>query len=195
MKPPPGAIPDSSVIHFVYEKNHKTMEYTADELPADLDSSYTFIKRYDKLIRKGNADPEIKDFSLISLSGNDSTVQILGRPGYQLMLISKTFPQSTQAWDKSFLLLFTLAKSKNIPVILVTSNRTEAVNWLNKNALSNDIPIFGCDATAVKTAARADPTLYLLKKAAILDKWSYANLDMAIPSVAELPLQTSVSSN
>jgi uncharacterized membrane protein YphA (DoxX/SURF4 family) len=195
MKPPPGAIPDSSVIRFVYEKNHKTMEYTADELPADLDSSYTFIKRYDKLIRKGNAEPEIKDFSLISSSGNDSTVQILGRPGYQMMLISRSFPQNPQAWDKTFLLLYTLAKSKNIPVILVTSNRTEGENWLNKNALSNDIPVFGCDATAVKTAARADPTLYLLKKASILDKWSYANLDMAIPSIAELPVQPTESSN
>jgi uncharacterized membrane protein YphA (DoxX/SURF4 family) len=195
MKPPPGAVPDSSVIHFVYEKNHKTMEYTADELPADLDSSYTFIKRYDKLIRKGNAEPEIKDFSLISSSGNDSTVQILGRPGYQLMLISRSFPQGSQAWDKAFLLLYTLAKSKNIPVILVTSSRTEGESWLNKNALSNDIPVFGCDATAVKTAARADPTLYLLKKANILDKWSYANLDMAIPSIAELPVQPTESPN
>jgi len=195
MKPPPGAIPDSSVIHFVYEKNHKTMEYTADQLPADLDSSYTFIKRYDKLIRKGNAEPEIKDFSLISSSGSDSTVQILGRSGYQLMLISGSFPQSSQTWDKTFLLLYTLAKSKNIPVILVTSNRTAGENWLNKNALSNDIPVFGCDATAVKTAARTDPTLYLLKKAGILDKWSYANLDMAIPSIAELPVQSLESPN
>jgi uncharacterized membrane protein YphA (DoxX/SURF4 family) len=195
MKPPPGAIPDSSVIHFVYEKNHKTMEYTADQLPADLDSSYTFIKRYDKLIRKGNAEPEIKDFSLISSSGSDSTVQILGRPGYQVMLISGSFPQSSQTWDKTFLLLYTLAKSKNIPVILVTSNRTAGENWLNKNALSNDIPVFGCDATAVKTAARTDPTLYLLKKAGILDKWSYANLDMAIPSIAELPVQSLESPN
>jgi hypothetical protein len=193
MKPPPGAIPDSSVIHFVYEKNHKTMEYTADELPADLDSSYTFIKRYDKLIRKGNAEPEIKDFSLISSSGNDSTIQILGRPGYQLMLISRSFPPGVQPWDKTFLLLYTLAKSKNIPVILVTSNRTEGETWLNNNALINDIPVFGCDATAVKTAARADPTLYLLKKGTILDKWSYANLDMAIPSVAELPVQQNES--
>ena len=189
MKPPSGAIPDSSVIHFVYEKNHKTMEYTAEELPADLDSSYTFIKRYDKLIRKGNAEPDIKDFSLISTSGNDSTVQILGRSGYQLMLISRSFPQNSQPWDKTFMLLYTLAKSKNIPVIVVTSNRAEGQNWLDKNGLSNDIPLFGCDATAVKTAARADPTLYLLKKATIMDKWSYANLDMAIPSIAELPLQ------
>src|ERR1700712_1465893 len=50
MKPPPGATPDSSVIHFVYEKDHKHMEFSADQLPADLDSSYTFVKRYDQLI-------------------------------------------------------------------------------------------------------------------------------------------------
>jgi len=189
MKSPSGAISDSSVIHFVYEKNHNTMEYTADQLPADLDSSYTFIKRYDKLIRKGNAEPEIKDFSLISQAGNDSTQQILGRPGYQMMLISRSFPQSNPSWNKAFMLIYTLAKSKNIPVILVTSNRSEGEGWLNANALENNIPVFGCDATAVKTAARADPTLYLLKKATILNKWSYANLETAIPAIAELPLQ------
>ena len=210
MKPPPGAIPDSTVINFVYEKNHKTMEYTADKLPADLDSSYTFIKRYDKLIRKGNAEPEIKDFSLISASGNDSTQQILDRPGYQLMLISRSFPQTNPRWNKSFTLLYTLARSKNIPTILVTSNRPEADAWLKANNLNlimgwiqypplsafhdtsyivSGIPVFGCDATAVKTAARADPTLYLLKKGTILDKWSYANLETVIPFLAELPLQ------
>ena len=74
------------------------------------------------------------------------------------------------------MLLYTLAKSKNIPVIVVTSNKAEAGAWLEK-ANNLNIPVFGCDATAVKTAARADPTLYLLKKATILDKWSYANLD------------------
>jgi uncharacterized membrane protein YphA (DoxX/SURF4 family) len=210
MNPPPGAIPDSTVINFVYEKNHKTMEYTADKLPADLDSSYTFIKRYDKLIRKGNAEPEIKDFSLISASGNDSTQQILDRPGYQLMLISRSFPQTNPRWNKSFTLLYTLARSKNIPTILVTSNRPEADAWLKANNLNlimgwiqypplsafhdtsyivSGIPVFGCDATAVKTAARADPTLYLLKKGTILDKWSYANLETVIPFLAELPLQ------
>jgi hypothetical protein len=111
------------------------------------------------------------------------------------MLISRSFPQSNQPWNKTFILLYTLAKSKNIPVILVTSNRTEGESWLNINGLSQKIPVFGCDATAVKTAARADPTLYLLKKASILDKWSYANLDMAIPSMAELPVQPIESPN
>jgi hypothetical protein len=92
----------------------------------------------------------------------------------------------------------------------VTSNRPEAEAWLKVNNLNlnggwtsnpplsdlndgshipNGIPVFGCDATAVKTAARANPTLYLLKKGTILDKWSYANFETAIPFLAELPLQ------
>ncbi len=187
MKPPPNAVPDSTVINFVYEKNHQTIEFPADHMPSDLDSTYTFIRRYDKLIRKGNAEPEIKDFSLITLSGNDSTIQILGKPGYQLMLISRSFPQTDPFWNKPFMLLYTLAKSKNIPVTVVTSNRSEAESWLHANNLG--IPVFGCDATAVKTAARADPTLYLLKKGTILDKWSFANLELAIPFLAELPTQ------
>jgi uncharacterized membrane protein YphA (DoxX/SURF4 family) len=210
MKPPPNAIPDSTVINFVYEKNHKTMEFPAAQLPADLDSSYIFIRRYDKLIRKGNNEPEIKDFSLISESGNDSTVQILDKPGYLIALISRGFPQTNPPWNKAFILFYTLAKSKNIPVILVTSDRPEAEAWLKANDLNLQggwtsypplsalhdtlhniygIPVFGCDATAVKTAARTDPTLYLLKKGTILDKWSYANLELAIPYLAELPLQ------
>jgi uncharacterized membrane protein YphA (DoxX/SURF4 family) len=189
MKPPTGAIPDSTVIHFVYEKNHQTKEYTADQLPPDLDSSYIFIRRYDKLIRKGNSEPEIKDFSLISESGNDSTFQILGKPGFQLMLISRNFPQTNPRWNKAFLLLYTLAKSKNIPVILVSSNRPEASSYLAANALEKQITVFGCDATAVKTAARADPTLYLLKKGTILNKWSYADLELSVPMLAGLPAQ------
>ena len=189
MKPPVGAVPDSTVIHFVYEKNHKTIEYTADQLPPDLDSSYTFVKRFDKIIRKGNAEPEIKDFSLISESGNDSTMQILEKPGYQLMLISGNFPETNPRWNKAFMLLYTLAKSKYIPVFLVSANRPEAVSYLSANALDKQIPVFGCDATAVKTAARADPTLYLLKKGTILNKWSYAGLDLATPYIAELPSQ------
>ena len=200
MKPPVNAVQDSTVIRFVYEKNNKITEYTADQLPADLDSSYTFIKRYDKLIRKGNAEPEIKDFILISESGNDSTRPILEKPGFQLMLISRNFPETNPHWDKSFLLLYTLAKSKNIPVFLVSSNRPEAEAWLNANALgktsfhSEGIPLFGCDATAVKTAARADPTLYLLKKGTILNKWSFASLELGIPVLAGLPVQNESTS-
>lgn len=189
MKPPVGAVPDSTVIHFVYEKNGKQVEYSADQLPADFDDSYKFIKRYDKLIRKGNAEPAIKDFSLGTLSGNDSTLQILDRPGFKLLLFSRNFPETNPEWNKSFSVLDALSKAKNIPVYFITANRGEADAFLAANNLTAEIPVFTCDATAIKTAARADPTLYLLKKGTILNKWSYAALESALPELNALSTQ------
>ena len=46
-----------------------------------------------------------------------------------------------------------------------------------------------CDGTAIKTAARSNPTLYLIKGGTILRKWSYADFKNAIPAVNELPTQ------
>ena len=90
MKIPADAIPDSTVITFVYKTGGKEVEYTADKLPADLnDSVYTFVRRYEKIIRKGNAEAAIKDFSLQTLSGNDTTQALMSEEGYQLFLFVK----------------------------------------------------------------------------------------------------------
>jgi uncharacterized membrane protein YphA (DoxX/SURF4 family) len=190
MKPPVGSVPDSTVIHFVYEKNNRLVEYTADQLPADFDDSYKFVRRYDKLIRKGNAEPSIKDFSLVSSSGNDSTMQILDRRGFKLLLFSRNFPEPDPSWNKPFSVLYALAKSKNIPVYFVTASRGEANAYLTANNLADAISVFTCDATAIKTAARTDPTVYLMKKGTILNKWSYAALESAIPELGSLPTQS-----
>ena len=52
-----------------------------------------------------------------------------------------------------------------------------------------DITILKCDATAIKTAARANPTLYLLKHGTILNKWSAAEFENAILEISSLPVQ------
>jgi hypothetical protein len=44
-----------------------------------------------------------------------------------------------------------------------------------------------CDAVAIKTAARANPALFLVKKGTILDKWSYADLENALLVVNNIP--------
>jgi uncharacterized membrane protein YphA (DoxX/SURF4 family) len=190
MKAPAGSVPDSTVISFVYEKNNKQVEYTADKLPADFDDSYHFIRRYDKLIRKGNADPPIKDFTLLSSSGNDSTQEILGRPGYKLLLFSRNFPDTNPDWNKPFSVIYSLARARNIPVYIITSSREQADQYLVANELRDAIPVFACDATAVKTAARAEPVIYLLKKSTILDKWSYTDFERTITGVSQLSTLT-----
>jgi len=189
MKPPAHAIPDSTVINFVYRKNGKELEFNANTMPADLDSTYTFVRRYDKLIRKGNAEAAIKDFSMATADGLDTTQAILDRPGYKILMFSRHFPDTVPSWNGYFAALLTVCRLRGIPIYIVTSARSEAEAWLAANDLPQEIPVFDCDATAVKTAARADPTIYLVKKGNIIDKWSYASMNEVLPELMPLPSQ------
>jgi uncharacterized membrane protein YphA (DoxX/SURF4 family) len=189
MKAAPGSVPDSTVISFVYNKDGKEIEFTSDKFPAGFDDSYKFVKRYDKLIRKGNAEPPIKDFVLSSSQGTDSTQAILDQKGYKLFLFIKTFDQPNPDWAKEFSVIYTYARSKNIPVYFISSDYENVGNWLHKLGLDHETCLLKCDATALKTAARVDPTLYLLKRGTILEKWSHADFDQAILEMNALPVQ------
>ena len=189
MKPPPGAIPDSTIITMVYEKNGKQVEFSGSRFPADFDDSYKFIKRYDKLIRKGNDEPAIKDFSLITAAGTDTTQDVLDKKGFKLFLFIRNMGDYPPDWNAAFSVLFTMAKSKKIPVFFITGDYENVSDWVNKAGIAADVTILKCDATAIKTAARANPTLYLLKKGFILHKWSYANFKGALPDINALPEQ------
>jgi hypothetical protein len=43
-----------------------------------------------------------------------------------------------------------------------------------------------CDATAIKTAARTNPALFLIKNGTVLNKWSYADFDKALREISAL---------
>jgi hypothetical protein len=187
MKPPPGAIPDSSVITFIYSKNGKQLEFKSDHFPADFDDSYQFVKRYDKLIRKGNAESEIKDFNLMTASGNDTTEALLHEPGYTLLLFAMEMPETNPSWNKEFAVIYSFVKMKGMTIFFVTAHPDQVENYFIKNDIRTNLQILKCDVTAIKTASRATPTLYLLKKGIILNKWSYADFENAIPEINALP--------
>jgi hypothetical protein len=42
------------------------------------------------------------------------------------------------------------------------------------------VQVLTCDATAVKTAARANPTLFLMKGPVVQGKWGWADIDKAV---------------
>ena len=180
MKVPPGAVADSTVITFVYNKQGKQVEFTSDKFPDDFDDSlYHFVKRYDKLIREGNAQPAIKDFVLTSLSGTDSTQAILEQKGSTLFLFVKDKMDSRfeTKENQQLRLIIEYAKSKAIPLYLITNTREVANEY---RLATKDTPVsFMCDAVAIKTAARANPTLYLLKDGTIQHKWAYADFAKA----------------
>jgi uncharacterized membrane protein YphA (DoxX/SURF4 family) len=189
MKAPPGAIPDSTVITMVFEKDGKKVEFSASKFPADFNDSYKFVTRYDKLIRKGNAEPAIKDFNLLTGAGTDTTQDLLQQKGYKLFLFMKEAVQYPPSWNKEFSVILTMAKSKRVPVFFITGDYDNVLAWTDKAGIATGVTVLKCDATAIKTATRANPTLYLLKGGTILKKWSYADLGAALPEVNALPEQ------
>jgi uncharacterized membrane protein YphA (DoxX/SURF4 family) len=187
MKAPPGSIPDSTVITMVYQKNGQRVEFDASHFPKDFDDSYKFVSRYDKVIREGNAIPPIKDFVLITDAGTDTTQDVLTTRGYKLFEFVRELNESFASPE--FNMLLTMAKAKKIPFYIITADYENIVSRVRQMGIGADVVVLKCDATAIKTAARANPTLFLLKNAVVLGKWSAADLERAIPDVTELPNQ------
>lgn len=185
MKIPPGATPDSTVISFVYDARGKQVEFTADKFPEDFnDSTYRFVRRYDKLIRKGNAAPSIKDFSLQSVYGTDTTEALLSEDNYQLYLFIKNDYTKGQ-WTEVLNFVMQQAKQKNIEGFIVTNIPLDQLRNDPPRAFLEFTPL-RCDATAIKTAARTNPTLYLVKKGTIINKWGYVDFEEAMRFIKKI---------
>ncbi|ULQ53980.1 BT_3928 family protein [Flavihumibacter fluvii] len=186
MKIPAGSIPDSTVITFVYNKAGKDLEFTADKFPEDFnEDTYKFVKRFDKLVRKGNAEPPIKDFVLIAPSGTDTTQAIISQAGaMQWLFIKEIRPASLAEIKRRILELREIASTKNIPLIVITPSAEDVYAQLS--AELQNVPVLRSDVVAVKTAARYPVTLYLINQGGIVDKWSLPDIDKAIRTLTSL---------
>jgi uncharacterized membrane protein YphA (DoxX/SURF4 family) len=189
MRMPAGAIPDSTVISFVYNKEGKEVEFTASEFPEDFnDSLYKFVKRYDKVVRKGNAMPPIKDFSLTTVYGNDTTLQLLLHNREQLYLFLKN-DYETGKWTEELEAIMQLAGQKNIEGYIVTNIPIDVLRQNPPKSFTMMNPLI-CDGVAIKTAARTNPMLMRVKAGTIMDKWSSADFEEAFKKIAQLPPNT-----
>ena len=169
MKIPAGAVPDSFAITFRYQKNNKIVEFDKNHFPADFDSTYHFIDRYDQLVRKGNASAAIADFSLRTIDGADSTSSVLQHNEKYILFFVRDFTDIND-WIQDFLLVKKITSEHHIPFYVITSQAEAAA------AVIKDVQIFKCDATVIKTAARANPSYFIMKGALILDKSSYTDV-------------------
>ncbi len=181
MKIPKDAITDSTVINFVYNHDGKEIEFDTDHFPEDFnDSSYVFVRRYDKIIREGNAKPKIKDFVIINKNEKDTTSDILNAEGQVYLIITKSIDptkinENVMAQIK---LLELKAKRELTPMLAVSADPDGLTNLFNEKKI--DIEVCKGDLVAIKTAARTTPTIYLLEKGKILNKWGVADLEMAV---------------
>lgn len=169
MKMPANAIPDSLSIVFTYKKNGKQIEFDQANFPADFDSTYEYIDRHDKVVKKGNGlQPKILDFTLQSMSGTDTTAAIFSQIGTYILVFAKDMDH-VERWGNGFVNVTQAALQKSIPIIMVTAQADKA------EIMFPIIPILKCDATVIKTAARATPTYLFMQGATVVEKVSYAD--------------------
>ncbi|MFM2326693.1 MAG: hypothetical protein RIR31_895 [Bacteroidota bacterium] len=167
-KTPADATYDKFFYSYFYKKGTEEKEFGMDKLP---DSTWTFVKQANKkLLEKGNGKVAlINDFSFTTNSGNDTTEAILGQPGEYYLLFVKDFNKKQDKWYKDFL---TFYGNKIPPVYLITSD-VKTANEIFNIPGQFKLDIFSCDGTAIKTAARVNPTLFLMKGPVIQNKWSF----------------------
>lgn len=177
MQTPPGAIPDSFSLQFIYEHKGKQLSFDQDHFPADFDSTYHYIDRKDVLVRKGNGlQANILDMAFQTAAGTDTTQALLHTPGYYLLVWARTM-QNPQDWMPAIERLKKAAADKKIPVVIITADM-ESANKL----FPGDI-LVTCDATVMKTAARVDPSCFLMHGAVVTGKKSFADMDDLIRQV------------
>lgn len=162
-KMPVGAVSDKFDYKFIYKKNGEKKEFAVNALP---DSTWEFVDRKQILVEKGkNNVPLINDFILKTGTGNDTTEAILNQQGEYYLLIARDFNTQEDTWYADFNRFYTNSKA---PVYLVTSDPANAKKVMTTPGLI----ILTCDVTAIKTAARVNPTLYLMNGPVVKNKWA-----------------------
>ncbi|OSZ79235.1 hypothetical protein CAP35_13550 [Chitinophagaceae bacterium IBVUCB1] len=169
---PEGAIPDVYETVLVYEKDGVKKEFDTKNFPWQ-DTTWKYVSSESKLIKKGNAEPKIKDFIISDYDGNDVTESVLTTPGYTLLLFVKDINKaSTENMDRLHNLIED-AEKNNVPTyILCSATKEDAEAFRKANNIEKGI-LYMFDGTVSKTALRANPGLMLLEQGTIRGKWSY----------------------
>lgn len=170
-------IPDNapkSVVEmiFIYKVNGIDKEFTEKDL-MNLPSGAEFVDRKDKVIVQGYLPP-IHDFKL-ELEGQDSTRLILAKEKSLLIVaydLEKANPEAMQKLGK----LSKDAAAKGYYVAILTGSSTEVIA-ATKKKYDHNFDFLFCDATALKTIERANPSFVVLNYGTVKQKVHYNDVE------------------
>ncbi len=172
MQVPPGSIPDQYESVMIYEKDGQQKEFTMENYPWQ-DTTWKFVDRKDKLIKKGNAEPEIKDFTITDAEGTDHAQEILATPGYTFFLFVRDPGNAREDNVEDLKNLMAKANQYNIPFYVLSSGSRESTDAFKEKYQLHAAEYMVLDGTVSKTAMRSNPGLMLLKDGVIQEKWSF----------------------
>jgi hypothetical protein len=178
MTTPPDAPKDIYENTFTYKNSitNETKEFNDENYPWD-DSTWVFVDRKSKLIKKGYTPP-IHDFTLINTNEEDITEEVLTSKDtvilvvvYSLDKVKLKLMQKTQKFTTEF------SKNKtHTKIYCLTSSQSQTIiDFQNKNGFT-DWTFCKVDEVTLKTMIRSSPGVILLKEGTVLLKLHHHSL-------------------
>ena len=166
-------IPDNapkSVVEmiFIYKVKGVNKEFTEKDLMS-LPEGAEFVDRKDKVIVQGYLPP-IHDFKL-ELDGEDQTDMVLSKEK-TLLIVAYDLEKANVAGLQKINDLYKKANAKGYYVAILTGSSADAITDVKKKYGFTFDALF-CDATALKTIERANPSFVLLNQGTVTQKVHY----------------------
>jgi uncharacterized membrane protein YphA (DoxX/SURF4 family) len=163
-------IPDNapkSVVEmiFIYKVNGVDKEFTEKDL-MNLPEGAEFVDRKDKVIVQGYLPP-IHDFKL-ELDGEDKTDMVLSKEK-ALLIVAYDLEKANVAGLQKINELYLKANAKGYYVALLTGSSTDVIAD-SKKKYNFAFDCLFCDATALKTIERANPSFVILNYGTVIQK-------------------------
>ena len=147
---------------YVLEKNGKTEEM--EKYPTD--TTYHFKEM---VLMNENAKPKITDYKVWNDSGDFTQETFTGQ---KLIVILKNTPDLNNASLSDIRSLVNALKDSPVQSLILTSNSDAEIKKICQ-AHQLTIPYYFADGTVLKTIARSNPGIWLLKDGTVRGKWHY----------------------
>lgn len=171
MRIPEGAPQSVVEMTFIYKVNGVNTEFSEKEL-SNIPEGAKFVDRKDKIIIEGYIPP-IHDFTMMK-DGSDYKEEFLEEPKllmivtYDLATADTDGMQKLEALNKE-------ATAKGYKVIGMTNSSEEEIEKAQKK-YNLKFDFYTCDAIALKTIERANPSIVILNKGTVKQKVHYNDI-------------------
>lgn len=153
---------------FEYEVNGVKKEFTDKQLNL-IPKNAKFINRIDKVLVEGYKPP-IHDFAM-ERNGSDYASEFLNAPKVVLFVMYDLEKSDAIGLDK-LNAIESKAKAQGYLVVALTGSGNTIIDAFTKK-YNFKFDFYFCDATALKTIERANPSIIFLKKGTVMQKVHY----------------------
>ena len=159
---------------FVYEKEGRRQEFTLDNLPSE-EEGWSFVDRYEKSVETPRPDEPVIDEFTIYRGATDITEEIIYDENYRILLLSPDLERADDSEVDRINELYDYCVERGYAFACVTASSPRGiVTWLENTGA--EYPFYFMDRTTIRTIARGNPCVLLLKGGTILRKTAPSQL-------------------